>query len=474
MYIKKKDRELYSYLDEKLELPNKWNKFVKEQSVKHNFIIKNKNNYHCTYCKYEFTANKKVNEECKCPNCKNTYIVKSNRLKHYIFKDYLAIFDKVDDYSIERLFQLESYYSEDKIDSVCFEWGRNVFDKDLYIQHQIINNNTVATTSGIWISYKSVLDSHWHISDSYSNPIRYIEEFIYYPYNIKKLLGKIEKYKYSQLWTLLKHINYCNLFYLLDNYNYSIELLTKLKLYNLALCPKSFKNKTFDKNFYGLTKDYLPFMQKYNIDLTELEILSIVKKKDINLIREIKNKTTNYFNLARVIDLTKAVKLTDLNEDNQNEYADYLNMIDILDYNLTDNKILYPENIEIAHDKVLTQYKIKEDENINKAIIKRYKKLEKNTFKNKKFIIKPAQNYKSLEDESYQQHNCVKTYAERIAYGECDIYFMRLLSEPKKSLVTVEVRRKQVVQQRTKFNNNTTKEQKKFLEIWEKEVLSKS
>ena len=472
MYIKKKDRELYSYIDEKLKLPYKWDKFVKEQAAKHNYIIKNKNNYHCTYCKYEFTANKKINEECKCPNCKNTYIVKSSRLKHYIFKDYLAIFDIVDNYWVERIFQLERYYSEDKIDSVCFEWGRNIYNKDFFIEHQIINNNTVATTSGIWISYKSVLDSHWHTSDSYTNPIKYIEDYIYYPYNIKKLIGKIERYKYSQLWTLLKHISYCDFIYLLKNYNYSVELLTKLKLYNLALCPKSFKNKTFDKNFYGLTKDYLPFMQKYNIDLTELEILSIVKKKDINLIKEIKRKTTNYFSLAKVIDLKKAVKLTNLNEDNQNEYADYLNMIDILGYDLTDNRILYPENIEIAHDKVLVQYKIKKDENINKAISKRFKKLKKNIYENKKFIIKPAQNYKSLEDESTQQHNCVKTYAERIAKGECDIYFMRLISEPKKSLVTVEVRENKVVQQRSKNNCDTSKEQRQFLKMWEKMVLN--
>lgn len=474
MYIKKKDKELYSYIDRKLETPNKWNKFIKEQSKKHNLIIKDKSIYHCTYCNYNFTTDKKINEKCKCPNCKNTYIVKSNKLKKYTFKDYLAIFDKVDNYWIERIFQLESCFSNDKIDNFCYEWGRNIYDEDFYLEHQIINDNTVATTSGIWIRFKSVLDSHWHISCSYSNPIRYIEDYIYYPYNIKKLIGKIKKFKYSQIWTLIKHVNYCSIIYLLKNYNYSVELLTKLRLYNLALCPKSFKARLFEKNLYGLTKDYLPFMQKHNINLSELEILSIIKKKNIKLIREIENRTPLYEPISKKVDIVKAIRITNLNSRNDTEYVDYLNMIKLLKYNLKDKKILYPKNIEIAHNEVLKQYDIKQDEIINKAIIKRYKKLEKNTFKNKKFIIKPAQNYKSLEDESYQQHNCVKTYAERVAKGECDIYFMRLLSEPKKSLVTVEVRRKQVVQQRTKFNNNTTKEQEKFLEKWEKEVLSKS
>lgn len=71
-----------------------------------------------------------------------------------------------------------------------------------------------------------------------------------------------------------------------------------------------------------------------------------------------------------------------------------------------------------------------------------------------------------------QQHNCVSTYAERIAKGECTIYFMRLLEDKKSSLVTVEVKNNSVVQKRTKYNKPTNSKQDRFLDIWEKEVLS--
>ena len=42
----------------------------------------------------------------------------------------------------------------------------------------------------------------------------------------------------------------------------------------------------------------------------------------------------------------------------------------------------------------------------------------------------------------------------RALRGECDIYFMRLCSNPKKSLVTVEVRDNHVVQAKIKNNDN--------------------
>ena len=99
--------------------------------------------------------------------------------------------------------------------------------------------------------------------------------------------------------------------------------------------------------------------------------------------------------------------------------------------------------------------------------------MKKNTFRTKKYIIFPAISMDSLIDESNQQNNCVKTYAENYANKECDIYFMRLANTQDQSLVTVEVRNNKVVQKRTKNNNMTNDSQNRFLDLWENTILSK-
>ena len=108
---------------------------------------------------------------------------------------------------------------------------------------------------------------------------------------------------------------------------------------------------------------------------------------------------------------------------------------------------------------------------MKKAIIKRGKELSINKYQNNKFIIFPALTVESLKDESKQQNNCVRTYAEKYAAGTCDIYFMRDIKQPKKSLVTIEVKNNKVVQSRIKNNKSPDKKQLAFINKWEQKIL---
>ena len=125
------------------------------------------------------------------------------------------------------------------------------------------------------------------------------------------------------------------------------------------------------------------------------------------------------------------------------------------------------------HDELEKAFKIRNRELLNNLIKKRYKSLKGNIYKDKKFIIIPAKSVESLEDESKQQINCVRSYSKKYANGICDIYFMRLLKSKNKSLVTVEVRNNKVVQSRTKFNHLPEEKQSKFLKLWETKILQR-
>ena len=110
---------------------------------------------------------------------------------------------------------------------------------------------------------------------------------------------------------------------------------------------------------------------------------------------------------------------------------------------------------------------------LDKKIKQRYKQLEKNNYKNKSFFIRPAKTLKDIKDESVQQKNCVySNYSEKYANGDTDIYFLRKLKDPNKSLVTVEVLNGKIRQKYQKQNTSVTKAQKEFLNLWEKDILN--
>lgn len=109
-YVKKAYRELLEQIDYMEYLPHKWNEFVSKQEEKQNLLIKKENECVCTNCKHIFKTNKKVKETAKCPNCKNTYLIKKSNLKTYSFIDDLAFLDKVDGKFVLRIFELYSSY----------------------------------------------------------------------------------------------------------------------------------------------------------------------------------------------------------------------------------------------------------------------------------------------------------------------------------------------------------------------------
>lgn len=477
-YMRKSLKLLLEEYDNCSKIPARFYQYVNKIQSNHRLIILEKRksyiNCHCDNCNRDFSPKGNtlkiiIGETYKCPNCKKELVVKTNRCHKYEFDDYFAILDKYQDKFIIRAFQVKTYFSNGIYDTFTCEYGRQIYDYTFHEIAEVYNDNITSTTSGKWVVYKSFLNNDWKINNSYYHSLGTCYKL--FPYNLKKVLQG-SKWQYSQLWDFAKHYDYFHVADTIRSMNESFELLVKLKLYNLAIDSTDRFNFKNPREYYSLIKKHLKFCQRYDLNINELRILKNINTENIRIIKKYSEWIRS--DLLDEINLSKADRLTDLNEQNVYEYYDYLRMCKKLDYDLKNRNIKYPKDIIQAHDKTMKIYEVKKDKIINKKINKRYKAILNNSFQNKRFIVFPAKNISELIDESNQQLNCVQDYGERIANGECDIYFMRLLENQKKSLVTIEVKNNHIVQKRIKGNDPTTKEQDKFLDMWEKKILKGS
>ncbi len=142
-YIKKAHRGILKILDDIPSLPAGWDKFVNKQAISHNLIIKSaKNKCFCTNCKNYFISEKKVNQEVRCPNCHNTYLIRRSNLRYYEFKDYLSILDKVNDIFVIRYFELKTIIdAKQEHHTSVVEFAREIvtdsYYRDVYVNDRV-------------------------------------------------------------------------------------------------------------------------------------------------------------------------------------------------------------------------------------------------------------------------------------------------------------------------------------------------
>ncbi len=460
--------------DSTVTLPKKFNVFTKSIKDNHKLIIKSKDGYHCDACntlsKNIKTSTKNELLYGKCPNCKKQLEVKSTRIRHYVFADYFAILETFQDYTIMRLFEVKTWYDYGKYVTFECEFGRKIFDICMNCT-EIYNDNVVATINGKWIQQHFFINTNWKRNGSYYCTLG--DTFLLYPYNLDTVL-KGTRWQYSQLKKYAKHFGYFNIEHFLRRCSDSTEMLIKVGLYKLAEDFMSYHGCYLSNKDYKIIQKHLKFIKKYNLDSEDIYILKVLNEENLPLIKKYKNYC---YDISERIpeDICFDLKEVDkriLNiEGNFTEYADYLRTCQLLSYNMKDKNILYPEDVISAHDRVVKLYEVVKNKENQKKIRKRYNQIKNTTFSDDQFIIFPVKKVEELIDESKQQNNCVKTYASSIASGECDIYFMRYVACPDKSLVTVEVKNHRVVQQRIKNNRDTTEEQKRFLKEWETSIL---
>ncbi len=486
--MNEKELKLFMKKVDKKPLPKKWDDFVNKITIKHNVIHKNRAVCTCTNCNNKFDTGKiKIGDLATCPHCKNKYAVMGGYLYYrgQSFEESVIVCQKINKQIVVRVIEIYTYFNRIKgeMKTTTQEYARIIAGVGTFL------SDATYFFMGHQHIYHNVKNSYWRKYEG----CREYPSLRAFPYNKKRLI-KGTNLEYAPIDEFLSE-NYMYNFVdavLLASYPH-FESMWKMGLKNLAKSADKFKKTGTFQKVYGLSKSLLPFMIENNIDYRDYQVLKIIKEPNFTAMKDFRNVNLNRLRkLNKKVRITKhsaicaelcnheqkdldyILKYTKLNKlvkykqivNNFYLYKDYLKFIEKLGFDMTDTKYLYPKNLKELHDKYESELTIKQNMEIVTKIYERFLDLSNYIYENDKYIIYPAPQFESFEEESRMQHNCVRQYAESHANSETEIYFMRDKTNMDESLVTVEYRDGLIIQQQQKSHEQTTKEQAEFLNKW--------
>ena len=142
------------------------------------------------------------------------------------------------------------------------------------------------------------------------------------------------------------------------------------------------------------------------------------------------------------------------------EIYDYAKMMSAI----SDKYDKYPRNFLTTHKIACRNYNRLMKEFEEDIFKKRINKMYEVTYKDYIFLCPKCT--QDIKDEAVMQNNCVASYIDKVINGECQILFLRKKSNPKQSLITIEVRNSRIVQALRKFNNPVTDEDQKAIDYF--------
>ena len=147
---------------------------------------------------------------------------------------------------------------------------------------------------------------------------------------------------------------------------------------------------------------------------------------------------------------------------------DYWDMAEALGEDLSDRDVMWPQNLQTAHDRMVERKQTEAAERRKKSFQQRYERMKKYAFEDGDILIRPCETEGELIAEGKALHHCVASYAERHARGKLTIFFIRRKDEPDKPWYTLNFNEKtlSVTENRGLWNCDRTDEVREFESKW--------
>lgn len=156
-------------------------------------------------------------------------------------------------------------------------------------------------------------------------------------------------------------------------------------------------------------------------------------------------------------------------------WRDYLVDCVTLGLDLNDRAVLFPRNLDAAHQRTISQIEYKKDPAQWAAFAKRLGGLRRLAWESDGLLIRPPADAGELVAEGKALNHCVGGYVSAMARGETTILLIRRAAQPDKSFYTLEWKGGYVSQCRTKNNKSyeSDPEMKGFVEKWMEQVMKR-
>lgn len=142
------------------------------------------------------------------------------------------------------------------------------------------------------------------------------------------------------------------------------------------------------------------------------------------------------------------------------ELYDYYRMAKLIGRNVKK----YPKYLRSMHDIITANYNAYE-KNYNEDLFYKLRKSELE-HEGKKFSIVIPSTPKEIIKEGTDLNHCVGSYIDKILKGETYIFFLRLKKDKEKSLITLEIIGREIVNAKGSYNRPVNEEEKNFLETY--------
>jgi DNA-directed RNA polymerase subunit RPC12/RpoP len=452
---------------------------------------------YCTHCKKESITNGllKHNESWQCPKCKSLVIVKSSGMgrKKLVDEVYFVFYEKSvanpQAITARGIYAIRDYSGDYyKTETVFKDLAMYLFEP----------GNSKMMYRFYWLD-------EWHESKE----IRALEDTAM---KYKRCLTSIESIHAAVQGTPFQYCTWEKyeirdevLFFDLAAKYPCIEYLTKLGLRNLVEAKLysdqtygvvNWRGKTIDK-VLRLSKSEIKELRSVPFIVTPLDLNSYhqYKKRGMKLtfqeahaLRELTG--TYYYEMAMKLfkyasfEKMSQYILKQLGRSGSKKHynsatsvlsalRDYFKDCEELGMDLTQEHVLFPNDLYEAHQKTIRKVKIKADESLNIKIAERLKELNRFKFEHAGFILRPAASSIELFDEGKALEHCVGGYTQNYAEGKTNLFVLRKASEPDIPFYTVEIVGQKITQARGKKNCNPTDDVEMFIKAFEAKKLAK-